>query len=194
MRKYDLVVIGSGPAGEKAAIQAAKLDKDVLMVECMDSPGGSCMHTGTIPSKTLRESVRFISLIKQRAIFGISMIMDMVERLENNLKRNNVEYLHGRAQFSDTHSLEIHSTGDTTEKVEAEKIIIATGGRPFRPEWIDFEHPRVMDSDTILELEEIPRTLTIIGAGVVGCEYATIFAPLGVKVNLVNPRQELLDF
>ncbi|MCZ6628658.1 MAG: Si-specific NAD(P)(+) transhydrogenase [SAR324 cluster bacterium] len=212
MRKYDLVVIGSGPAGEKAAIQAAKLDKDVLMVECMDSPGGSCMHTGTIPSKTLRESVRFISLIKQRAIFGISMIMDegvtvnrlmhrrhnatmsLVERLENNLKRNNVEYLHGRAQFSDTHRLEIHSTGDTTEKVEAEKIIIATGGRPFRPEWIDFEHPRVMDSDTILELEEIPRTLTIIGAGVVGCEYATIFAPLGVKVNLVNPRQELLDF
>ena len=212
MRKYDLVVIGSGPGGEKAAIQAAKLDKEVLMVECMESPGGSCMHTGTIPSKTLRESVRFLSLMKQRAIYGISVNLDkgltvdrlmhrrhnatlsLVERLENNFKRNNVDYLQGRATFTDAHKLEVLCGEDNVEHVEADYFIIATGGRPHRPEWIDFSHEAVMDSDTILGLHDIPKTLTIIGAGVIGCEYATIFAPLGVKVNLVNPRQELLDF
>ncbi len=212
MRKYDLVVIGSGPGGEKAAIQAAKLDKDVLVVECMESPGGSCMHTGTIPSKTLRESVRFLSLMKQRAIYGISVTLDkdltvdrlmhrrhnatlsLVERLENNFKRNNVDYLHGRAAFTDAHKLDVHCGEENVEHVEADYFVIATGGRPHRPEWIDFSQAAVMDSDTILSLHDIPKTLTIIGAGVIGCEYATIFAPLGVKVNLVNPRQELLDF
>ncbi len=207
-----MVVIGSGPAGEKAAIQAAKLDKSVLMVERMDSPGGSCMHTGTIPSKTLRESVRFLSLMKTRATFGISVKLEegvtvdrlmhrrhnatlsLVERLENNLKRNDVEYLRGDAAFTDTHQIEVDCPGDSSEKIEAEHFVIATGGRPYRPEWIDFSHPDVMDSDTILGLHDIPKTITIIGAGVIGCEYATIFAPLGVKVNLVNPRQELLDF
>lgn len=212
LKKYDLVVIGSGPGGEKAAIQAAKLNKRVLVVERMESPGGSCMHTGTIPSKTLRESVRFLTLMKQRAIYGISVNLDkgltvdrlmhrrhhatlsLVERLENNFKRNDVDYLRGRASFSDAHVLEVQCGEENMEHVEADYFVIATGGRPFRPDWIDFSHPNVMDSDTILELHEIPKTLTIIGAGVIGCEYATIFAPLGVKVNLVNPRQELLDF
>lgn len=212
LKKYDLVVIGSGPGGEKAAIQAAKLNKRVLVVERMESPGGSCMHTGTIPSKTLRESVRFLTLMKQRAIYGISVKLDkgltvdrlmhrrhhatlsLVERLENNFKRNDVDYLRGRASFSDAHVLEVQCGEENMEHVEADYFVIATGGRPFRPDWIDFSHPNVMDSDTILELHEIPKTLTIIGAGVIGCEYATIFAPLGVKVNLVNPRQELLDF
>jgi NAD(P) transhydrogenase len=212
VRKYDLVVIGSGPAGEKAAIQAAKLEKDVLVVEAMESPGGSCMHTGTIPSKTLRESVRFISLMRQRAIYGISVNLEqaltvdrlmhrrhnatlsLVERLESNLKRNGVEYLQGRASFADEHTIEVEQPGSRMDRVEAEHFIIATGGRPYRPDWVDFSHPQVMDSDTILSVHEFPRTMTIIGAGVIGCEYATIFAPLGVKVNLVNPRQELLDF
>ena len=212
MQKYDLVVIGSGPAGEKAAIQAAKLEKSVLMVEAMEEPGGSCMHTGTIPSKTLRESVRFISLMQQRAIYGISVSLkqgvtvdrlmhrrhhatqSLVERLENNLKRNGVDYVQGRASFSDEKTVDVHSEGEKVEQMQADYFIVATGARPYRPDWIDFSQPQVMDSDTILGMHEFPRTLTIIGAGVIGCEYATIFAPLGVKVNLVNPRQELLDF
>lgn len=212
MQKYDFVVIGSGPGGEKAAIQAAKLGKEVLVVDEAESPGGNCIRSGTIPSKTLRESVRFIKAMKTQSIFGISVKLDsnltinrlmhrrnsatisLVERLQSNFQRNNVEYLQGRATFDGPHRLSVRNGEQHSEQVEADSIIIATGSRPFQPEWINFSHPRVMDSDTILGLNQIPKTLTIIGAGVIGCEYASIFAPLGVKVNLVNPRQILLDF
>ncbi|MEE8396273.1 MAG: Si-specific NAD(P)(+) transhydrogenase, partial [bacterium] len=211
-QKYDLVVIGSGPGGEKAAIQAAKLGKEVLVVDEAESPGGNCIRSGTIPSKTLRESVRFIQAMKTQSIFGISVKLDsnltvnrlmhrrnsatisLVERLQSNFQRNNVEYLQGRATFDGPHQLSVRNGEQHSEQVEADSIVIATGSRPFQPEWINFSHPRVMDSDTILGLNQIPKTLTIIGAGVIGCEYASIFAPLGVKVNLVNPRQILLDF
>ena len=209
---YDMVVIGSGPGGEKAAIQAAKLGKKVLVVEERDQPGGSCLHAGTIPSKTLRESVRFASQMKRHSIYGISVDMDkgitidrlmvrrkaatlsLAERLESNFDRNDVNYMHGRAAFLDANRIEVRLEENAVEEVSAEFFVIATGSRPYRPEGVDFEDPRVRDSDTILSLHELPRTITIIGAGVIGCEYATIFSPLGVKVNLVNPRQVLLDF
>ena len=211
-QSYDLVVIGSGPAGEKAAIQGAKLGKRVLVVEERQSPGGSCLHSGTIPSKTLRESVRFISQMQRHSIYGISVdltkgltvdrlmhrrmsaTVSLTERLESNFKRNDVDYLFGRARFVEAHRIQVHQEHDAIEDVEGDRFIIATGSSPYRPEGVDFSHPQIKDSDTILSLKEIPRTLTIIGAGVIGCEYATIFQPLGVKVNLVNPRRLLLDF
>jgi NAD(P) transhydrogenase len=212
MHTYDMVVIGSGPAGEKAAIQAAKLGKRVLVVDRGTQPGGSCMHTGTIPSKTLRESVKYLSLMHQRTLYGISVRQDhpltvdslmhrkrgaissLVERLESNFERNGVDLMRGNARFADPHHLEISQDGEAKDVYEARHFVIATGSRPFRPDFADFDHPRVLDSDTVLGLHDIPKSITIIGAGVIGCEYATIFAHMGAKVNLVNPRQLLLDF
>ena len=210
--KYDLVVIGSGPGGEKAAIQAAKLGKRVAVVEQDPEPGGACLHRGTIPSKTLREAVLYISAVRKKAVYGVSThldddltlnrlmtrkrsaVMSLADRLATNFERNHVELLRGRAEFSAPHDIRISSSGQPEQVLHTDYAIIATGARPYRPEWIDFTHPRVRDSDTILELERIPRTISIIGAGVIGCEYATMFSNLGSKVNLVNPRQVLLDF
>ena len=212
MQTYDMVVVGSGPGGEKAAVQAAKLKKSVLVIERGDLPGGSCLHTGTIPSKTLRESVRFISLLRQRAIYGVSTRLDsnlqvdhlmhrkkgaiqsLVDRLESTFERNRVDYLHGEARFVDPHTIEIVRSGENNEMVRGEVIVLATGSRPYRPEFLDFSHPRIKDSDTILGIHKIPGSITIVGAGVIGCEYATIFSNLGCKVNLISPRNELLDF
>jgi NAD(P) transhydrogenase len=212
MTSFDLIVIGSGPGGEKAAMQAAKLGKRVLVVDRGEQPGGACMHTGTVPSKTLRESVRFISAIKQRSVYGISVHQDehltvnslmhrkrgaigaLVERLESNFERNDVDYVKGTARFEDPHHIQVTGDAGTTELYEGKYIIIATGSRPYRPDFLDFSNPRVLDADTVLSMHHIPKSITIIGAGVIGCEYATIFSNLGVKVNLVNPRQVLLDF
>src|SRR5579863_1012608 len=210
MNTYDLIVIGSGPGGEKAAMQAAKLNKRVLIVERGD-PGGACMHTGTIPSKTLRESVRFLSAIRQRSVYGISVHQDehltvnslmhrkrgaisaLVERLENNIERNGCDYVHGHAKFVDPHTLDVDQSGKT-ERYEAKYFVIATGSRPYRPDFVDFDNPRVLDADTVLNMHHIPKSITIIGAGTIGCEYATMFSNMGGKENLVNTRQVLLDF
>jgi len=210
-KRYDLVVIGSGPGGEKAAIQAAKLGKTVCVVEA-SAVGGACLHTGTIPSKTLRESVRYLSLTRQRAIYGINVkldldltidrlmhrkratILSLGDRLERSFERNGVTYVAGRATFIDAHTVRVGSAQGLEEHLEAERFIIAVGTRPYHPEGMDFGHPRVLDSDSILLLHEIPKSLTIIGGGVIACEYATIFSNLGVKVNLINPRPVLLDF
>jgi len=212
MESFDLIVIGSGPGGEKAAMQAAKLNKSVLMVERGNQPGGACMHTGTIPSKTLRESVRFLSMVRQRSVYGISVHQDenltvnslmyrkrgaigsLVERLEGNFERNGVKYIHGHARFVDPHVIEVTGGAGKQEMYRGDHLIIATGSRPYRPDFVDFSDPRVLDADTVLNMQHIPKSITIIGAGVIGCEYATIFSNLGVKVNLVNPRQVLLDF
>lgn len=209
---YDLVVIGSGPGGEKAAIQAAKLGKNVAVVEQDDAPGGNCLHRGTIPSKTLREAVLYISMVRQKAVYGVSTrldddltlnrlmtrkrsaVMSLADRLETNFERNGVELIKGAASFVSPHEISINSSLEPEKLLETSHAVIATGSRPFHPEWIDFDNPRVRDSDTILDLEKIPRTITIIGAGVIGCEYATMFSNLGCKVNLVNPRRVLLDF
>ena len=212
MSKYDLIVVGAGPAGEKAAIQAAKLGKSVLVVDKRESLGGNSLHTGTIPSKTLRESVRFIERMRNRAVYGISVHLDkdltvnrlmhrknaavasLAERLESSFDRNDIDHLRGAARFLDAHRVEVTDGQGTREVHEMGFSIIATGSRPYRPENVNFEQERVRDSDTILLINQIPKTLTIFGAGVIGCEYATIFSNLGVKVNLVNPRQNLLDF
>ena len=209
---YDLVVIGSGPGGEKAAIQAAKLGKRVAIVERDASPGGNSLHRGTIPSKTLRQAVQYISMVRSRAVYGVtthvdddltlnrlmtrkrSAVTSLSERLETTFERNHIDLIRGVARFASPHQIHVEDPGKAEETLNAEYVVIATGSRPYRPEWIDFSHPAVRDSDTILELEQIPKTISVIGAGVIGCEYATMFSNLGVKVNLVNPRQELLDF
>lgn len=212
MNRFDLIVIGSGPSGEKAAIQAAKLGKSVVVVDKRDALGGSCLHTGTIPSKTLRESVKFVELMHKRSVYGISMKLDrdltvnklmyrknaavtsLADRLENTFNRNDIDHRQASARIAGPHEVELTDQGGVRDTIEGEHILIATGSRPYRPPNINFNHHRVRDSDTVLLIDKIPKTLTIIGAGVIGCEYATIFSNLGVKVNLVNPRQVLLDF
>ncbi len=209
---YDLVVIGSGPGGEKAAIQAAKLGKRVAIVERDVSPGGNSLHRGTIPSKTLRQAVQYISMVRSRAVYGVTTHMDedltlnrlmtrkrsavtsLSERLETTFERNHIDLIRGVARLISPHEIHVEDPGKAEETITGEYVLIATGSRPYRPDWIDFSHAAVRDSDTILELEQIPQTISVIGAGVIGCEYATMFSNLGVKVNLVNPRQELLDF
>ena len=212
MTPYDLIVIGAGPAGEKAAIQAAKLGKRVMVVDKREQLGGNSLHTGTIPSKTLRESVRYIERMRNRAVYGISVHLDkdltvnrlmhrknaavasLAERIESTFDRNDVEHVRGAARFVDAHHVEVTDAQGAKDTYETGYAIVATGSRPYRPEIVNFEQERVRDSDTILLINRIPKTLTIFGAGVIGCEYATIFSNLGVKVNLVNPRQNLLDF
>lgn len=211
-KKYDLIVIGSGPSGEKAAIQAAKLGRQVLVVDKQDSLGGNALHTGTIPSKTLRESVRFIEMMRKRTVYGISVrlekeltinrlmhrknaaVTSMAERIESTFDRNDIDHIKGLARFADPHHIEVIHDSGGKDDFEAEFAFIATGSRPYRPDFVNFSQERVRDSDTILHIDKIPKALTIIGAGVIGCEYATLFSNLGVKVNLVNPRQMLLDF
>ena len=212
MTHYDLLVIGAGPAGEKAAIQAAKLGKSVLVVDKREHLGGNSLHTGTIPSKTLRESVRFIERMRNRAVYGISVHLDkdltvnrlmhrknaavasLTERLESSFDRNDIDHFRGTARFVDEHHVEVSDPNGAKDTYEMGIAVIATGSRPYRPDIVNFEQERVRDSDTILQINRIPKTLTIFGAGVIGCEYATIFSNLGVKVNLINPRQNLLDF
>jgi len=212
MTSFDLIVIGSGPGGEKAAMQAAKLGKRALTIDRGDQPGGACMHTGTIPSKTLRESVRFLSTLKQRSVYGISVHQDehltvnslmhrkrgaisaLVERLEHNFERNGVQYAQGVASFEDPHRVKVKGKNGKEEVYEAKYVVIATGSRPYRPDFVDFTDPHMLDADTVLNINQIPKSVTIVGAGVIGCEYATIFSNMGVRVNLVNPRQVLLDF
>ena len=211
MKKFDLVVIGSGPGGEKAAIQASKLGKHVLVVE-KSGTGGASLHTGTIPSKTLWESVRYINSLKQHQVYGISVTMEsdltidslmhrkrgaiatITERLENNLEKNNIDLIHGHAAMVDPHRVRVTLPNTAEEEFESEFFLFAVGTRPFHPDLLDFQHPRIRDSDTLLSIHEIPKTMIIIGGGVIACEYATIFATLGVKVTLVDPRAHLLDF
>jgi NAD(P) transhydrogenase len=211
VKKYDLLVIGSGPGGEKAAIQAAKLGKSVLVVE-RDGTGGTSMNTGTIPSKTLWESVRYINALKQRQVFGISVKMDqdltidrlmhrkrgaiaaLAERLENNFEKNGIGLIAGHALLTDPHHVRVEFGNGTSEDFETDYIVLAVGTRPHHPDVLDFKHPLIRDSDSILSIREIPKSLTIIGGGVIACEYATIFSNLSVKVNLVDQRPQLLDF
>jgi len=209
---YDLLVIGSGPAGQRAAVQAAKLDKRVGVIERRESVGGVCVNTGTIPSKTLREAVVYLTGITQRTLYGQSYrlkedptIEDLLGRAEkvvareidvitDQLRRNHIALIAGAASFADPHTLTVSAAGATERRLTADKIVIATGSRPARPASVDFDGRTILDSDAILELARIPKSVVVVGAGVIGIEYASIFAALGTKVTVVEQQARLLEF
>ncbi|MEN3793994.1 Si-specific NAD(P)(+) transhydrogenase [Fulvimarina sp. MAC3] len=212
MDHFDLLVIGSGPSGRRAAIQAAKLDRSVLVVERGRRVGGVSVHTGTIPSKTIRETALNLSGWRERGFYGRSYrvkkditagdlrerlhktLTHEVEVLEHQFARNKVTTLRGEARFVDPHTVEVESETGDIKHFSADSFMIAVGTQPFRPDYIPFDGERIFDSDEILELPELPRSMAVIGAGVIGVEYASIFNSLDVKVTLVEPRQTMLDF
>lgn len=211
--EYDLVVIGSGPGGQKAAIAAAKLGKRVAMVEKGNMLGGVCVNTGTIPSKTLREAVLYLTGMNQRELYGASyrvkenitpadllartqhVITKEIEVVRSQLLRNRVELLVGVGSFVDEHTILVEdaSRGDKMT-ITAKFVVIATGTLPARQAGVSFDSHRVLDSDGILDLTSIPTTMVVVGAGVIGIEYASMFAALGTKVTVVEKRTSMLDF
>ncbi|QEP43355.1 Si-specific NAD(P)(+) transhydrogenase [Ectothiorhodospiraceae bacterium BW-2] len=212
MTHYDLIVIGSGPAGQKAAVQAAKLGKRVAIIDRMESMGGVCLHTGTIPSKTLKEAVLYLSGWSQRGLYGddyrlksdLTMqdlqlrlkktIEREVEVINHQLHRNGIETVQGVASFIDPHLVRVEQATGKSLQLKGDSMVIATGTHPYRPESIPFDGERVLDSDDILQLQQRPRSLTVVGAGVIGVEYAAIFSAMDVEVTLLDGRQELLGF
>ena len=211
MDSYDFVVIGSGPAGRRAAVQAAKLGKSVLVIENRRRVGGVSVHTGTIPSKTLRETALNLSGWRERGFYGrayrvkkeidggdLSMRLHKtldheIEVLEHQFQRNGVRTLAGEARFLDAHRLAVAGDGDEVV-VRGERILIAVGTAPYRPANIPFNDINILDSDSLIANPPVPRSLTVIGAGVLGIEYATIFSAMDVPVTLIEPRATVLDF
>lgn len=208
---YDLLVIGAGPSGESAAIAAAKMGKRVAVVENRALVGGSCAHKGTIPSKSLRHVVKQIIQFKGNSLFreigdsrrltyprvlesASRVIPKQVELHTNFYVRNRVKVHIGQASFIDSNTVSLAMFDGGRETIRAEHIVIATGSRPYRPADVNFSHPRVYDSDSILEMQHSPRHIIIYGAGVIGCEYASIFSGLGMRVDLINNRERLLSF
>ena len=208
---YDLVILGSGPAGEGAAMNAVKLGKKVAVVEQNLFVGGSCTHLGTIPSKALRHAVKQIMDFNTNPLFreigdprwfsfpkvlksAEKVIQKQVQSRTMYYSRNRIDLYFGWGTFVDEHTIEVIEKGGNIERLHATNIIIATGSRPYRPADVDFSHSRVFDSDTILELTNTPRRMIIYGAGVIGSEYASIFSGLGVLVDLVDTRDRLLSF
>lgn len=212
MYEYDVLIIGSGPAGEKAAIQAAKLGKKAGLIEKNIRLGGVCIHTGTLPSKTLRETVLYISSIRDRGVYGVScsvnkditiselmyrkniVIKKDEEVVSDNLYRNNIDVFQGIGSFEDEHTLNVKTQKGTNLQLTGEYIVVATGSKPDRPSHIPFEKENIYDSSTIINLDHIPKSMIILGGGVIGCEYACIFAHLGIRVTIIDPRAALLKF
>ena len=201
---YDLIVIGSGPGGEGAAIKAAKAGLSVAVIEAGEV-GGNCTHRGTIPSKALRHAVSHFAFHKKYHDYSYPQMLENAARVIDQqtelkigfYKRNQVDYFHGFATFSDPHTLNIQrqtAHESLCESYRARYFVIATGSRPYHPKDIDFSHPRILDSDNILHLQDNPKSITIYGAGVIGCEYASIFRTLKIRVNLINNRERLLSF
>ncbi|WP_313512962.1 Si-specific NAD(P)(+) transhydrogenase [Pseudomonas sp.] len=208
---YDVVVLGSGPAGEGAAMNASKAGRKVAVIDDRPLVGGNCTHLGTIPSKALRHSVRQIMQFNTNPIFrqigeprwfsfpdvlkdAERVIAKQVASRTSYYARNRIDTFFGTASFADEQTIEVVCLNGVVEKLMAKQIVIATGSRPYRPADIDFSHPRVYDSDTILRLSHTPRRLIIYGAGVIGSEYASIFSGLGVLVDLIDNRDQLLSF
>jgi len=208
---YDVVVIGSGPAGEGAAMNAAKHGKKVAVIEEQQAVGGNCTHKGTIPSKALRHSVKQIVEFNTNPMFreigeprwfSFQKVLNRAEKVMANqvmlrtnfYARNRVDVFFGKAEFKDANTLLVKGTVKGDEVIRAKNIVIATGSSPYCPPDIDFTHDRIYNSDTILKLNHTPRTIIIFGAGVIGCEYASIFSGLGVKVDLIDTRGRLLSF
>jgi len=208
---YDLLVIGCGPAGQRAAVQAAKIRKRVGIIDKREVVGGVCVNTGTIPSKSFKEAVLFLSGYRQRNIYGAGyrvkseiemsdltfrcnrIMQAEIEVIGAQLARNHIDVLHGHARFVDTHKVQIDSHDGVTQ-CTAEKILIAVGAEPFRPPGIEFNGESIFDSDDILSLPKLPRDLVVVGGGVIGTEYASMFAALGVHVTIVDARKRLLGF
>jgi len=210
---YDLLVIGSGPAGQRAAIQAAKLDKRTALIERKGVLGGVCINSGTIPSKTLREAVIYLSGYRLRSIYGESytvkqnitmedllfrteyVIRHEIDTTRHQLQRNGVEMINAEASFVDPHTLHLKFMDHAGERnVTSANILISTGTEATRDPKIPFDGQNIFVSDDILTLKKLPRTLAVIGAGVVGCEYASIFSALGVRVTLIDRSRRLLPF
>ncbi len=212
MQHYDLLVIGSGPSGQRAAVQAAKLDKRVGIVERKVDIGGVSVHTGTIPSKTMRETVLNLTGWRERGFYGRSYRVkqhieasDLHERLQitlnhevevmqHQLLRNGVEVIGGAAEFVDPHRIRVTTRDGSSTEYSADHFVIAVGTRPHRPEGIPFDGERVMDSDDILEVERLPRSMAVVGGGVIGIEYATIFSALDINITVIEARDQLLSF
>ncbi|HXA62871.1 MAG TPA: Si-specific NAD(P)(+) transhydrogenase [Streptosporangiaceae bacterium] len=212
MYDYDLLVLGSGPGGQKAAIAAAKLGRRVGIVDRRQMIGGVCINTGTIPSKTLREAVLYLTGLSQRELYGQSYrvkdeitVADLgmrtqhvigreIDVIRNQLARNRVAMLTGTGTFLDPHTIGIHDDPDRERKVTAEKIVIATGTKPSRPGTVEFDDCTIIDSDAVFRMEAVPDTMVVVGAGVIGIEYASMFAALGTKVTVVERRERMLEF
>jgi len=212
MFDYDWLVIGSGPAGEKAAAQAAYFGKRVAVIEKLPAVGGACVNTGTLPSKTLRETALYLSGWRQREMYGMSCQLrhgvsvpelmcrqDPVlgtegARIRHNFDRHKVELLSGEARFLDEHTVELVPVDGAPRRITSDAMLLAVGSSPYRPPFVPFEDPNVDDSDTILRLDAIPKAMVILGGGVIGCEYASIFAALGTKCTIVEGRDSILGF
>ncbi|HSQ64071.1 MAG TPA: Si-specific NAD(P)(+) transhydrogenase [Polyangiaceae bacterium] len=211
--ELDLVVIGGGPAGEKGAVQAAYFGKRVAVIEQAREPGGAAVHTGTLPSKTLRETALFLSGYRQRELYGLTVTVNQelavpkllsrkdtvreleVERIKWNLERHEVELVHGAARVVDPHTVEVAGPGgEALRRLTSEVILVATGSAPYQPPNIPFDDADVDDSDTILLLDRLPATMVVVGGGVIGCEYASMFAAMHVEVTLLEGRDRLLPF
>ena len=212
-QEYDLVVIGSGPGGQKAAIAAAKLGKSVAVIERGLMLGGVCVNTGTIPSKTLREAVVYLTGMSQRELYGASYRVkeritpaDLLARTQHvigreidvvraQLMRNRIELFVGHARFLDAHTIHVDDPNRAERvTVSGRYVVIATGTKPARPAGVEFDENRVLDSDGILDLKSIPASMVVVGAGVIGIEYASMFAALGTKVTVVEKRANMLEF
>jgi NAD(P) transhydrogenase len=211
MELYDMLVIGTGPAGQKAAVQAAKLGKRVGIIERKEVIGGVCTNTGTIPSKSLREAVLYLSGFRQRTLYGAEyrlkktitiedlvfranhIIKNEIEIVQNQMARNGIDLIFGEARFLDPHRLFIQQA-DTQTEHRAHVIVIAVGTEPARPAEIPFDDETILDTDGLLTLKHIPASITIVGGGVIGTEYASILAMLGVPVTLIDKRPRLLEF
>jgi len=212
MSHYDFIVIGSGPAGKRAAIQATKLGKSALLIEKDSMVGGVTVHTGTIPSKTLRETVLFLSGWRQRGIYGRSYkvkenitVDDLTQRLQSTitheveiiqhqLMRNNVEILQGHARFKNDHTVVVEDSEGTLTDYSADNFLICVGTRTRRPENIPFDGQSIIDSDEIIHLDQMPKKLLVVGGGVIGMEYATIYKALDIEVTILESNDYILGF
>jgi len=208
---YDLIVIGAGPAGEKGASKAAYYGKRVALIERAPHIGGAGINTGTIPSKTLRESALYFSGLQQRGLYGIDYslkenlsIKDFMHRerivvekehemIEQTIQRHKITLIHGEASFKDTHTVHVKSSKSEMD-ISGEIILIATGSSPHHPPEIPFDHKLIYDSDSILNMDHIPKTMVVVGGGVIGTEYASIFTALGIQVTLIEPRGRIVSF
>ena len=211
MAHYDMLVIGTGPAGQKAAVQSSKLGKRVAIIERQAVVGGVCINTGTIPSKCLREAVLYLSGFRQRSIYGASyrlkqditmedlafranrIITEEIQIIRNQMARNNVDLIYGTARFVDPHTLSIQQEQGAVEHT-ADSIVIAAGSRPARPADVPFDGESIIDTDELLTLKNLPASLIIVGGGIIGSEYASIASTMGIKVMLIDQRPCLMEF